>query len=315
MSYGGTIVSLRTPDRSGTLGDIVLGCDTLAGYFTQPAYLGALIGRCANRITGGSFPLDGRTYTLARNQGQDHLHGGLRGFDKVVWDAEPFAAGVTLRHSSPAGDEGYPGRLDVKVRYSLSDDDELEVAYQAETTAATPVNLTQHSYFNLAGHGDVLGHELQLDADYFTPVGANLIPTGVVAPVAGTPFDFRTPRRIGDRIGAEDRQLHYAGGYDHNYVIRRTDPGLAHAARVRDPESGRTLDVLTTEPGVQLYTGNFLDGSIVGKHGQRYGRRAGFCLETQHYPDSPNRPEFPSIILRPDRQYRSRTVFKFGVAT
>src|ERR1043166_6162386 len=238
MSYGGTIVSLRTPDRSGTLGDIVLGCDTLAGYFTQPAYLGALIGRCANRITGGSFPLDGRTYTLARNQGQDHLHGGLRGFDKVVWDAEPFAAGVTLRHSSPAGDEGYPGRLDVEVRYSLSDDDELEVAYQAETTAATPVNLTQHSYFNLAGHGAVLGHELHLDADYFTPVGANLIPTGVVAPVAGTPFDFRTPRRIGDRIGAEDRQLHYAGGYDHNYVIRRTDPGLAHAARVRDPESG-----------------------------------------------------------------------------
>src|ERR1043166_3318376 len=267
MSYGGTIVSLRTPDRSGTLGDIVLGCDTLAGYFTQPAYLCALIGRCANRITGGSFPLDGRTYTLARNQGQDHLHGGLRGFDKVVWDAEPFGAGVTLRHSSPAG------------------------------------------------HGDVLGHELQLDADYFTPVGANLIPTGVVAPVAGTPFDFRTPRRIGDRIGAEDRQLHYAGGYDHNYVSRRTDPGLAHAARVRDPESGRTLDVLTTEPGVQLYTGNFLDGSIVGKHGQRNGRRAGFCLETQHYPDSPNRPEFPSIILRPDRQYRSRTVFKFGVAT
>jgi len=315
MSYGGTIVALRTRDGRGALGDIVLGCDTLAGYFSQTAYLGALIGRCANRITGGRFTLDGRTYTLARNQGQDHLHGGLCGFDKVVWDAEPFAAGVTLRHSSPAGDEGYPGRLDVEVRYTLSDDDELEVAYQAETTAATPLNLTQHSYFNLAGHGDVLGHELQLDADYFTPVGPNLIPTGIVAPVEGTPFDFRMPRRIGDRIGAEDRQLHYAGGYDHNYVIRRTDSGLAHAAQVRDPESGRTLDVLTTEPGVQLYTGNFLDGSIVGKHGQRYGHRAGLCLETQHYPDSPNRPEFPSIILRPDRQYRSRTVFKFGVAT
>ncbi len=314
MSYGATIVSLQVRDRAGKLGDVVLGCDSLAGYFSQPAYLGSLIGRCANRITGGRFILDGRTCTLARNQGQDHLHGGLRGFDKVVWAAEPFEGGVVLRHSSPDGDEGYPGRLDVQVRYTLSDQDELEVEYRAETTAATPVNLTQHSYFNLAGSGDVLGHELQLDADYFTPVGANLIPTGTVEPVAGTPFDFRTPHRIGARIASADQQLQYAGGYDHNFVIRRVDSGLAHAARVTEPNSGRTLDVFTTEPGIQLYTGNFLDGSIVGKDGQRYGRRAGFCLETQHYPDSPNRPEFPSIILRPDRQYRSRTVFRFGVA-
>jgi len=315
MSYGGTIVSLRTRGRGGALGDIVLGCDTLAGYFAQQAYLGALIGRCANRITGGRFVLDGKTYTLARNQGQDHLHGGRRGFDKVVWQAELFETGITLRHSSPDGDEGYPGALQVAVRYALSEADELMVQYEATSTAPTPVNLTQHSYFNLAGSGAVLDHELQLDADYFTPVGANLIPTGVVAPVADTPFDFRSPHRIGERIAATDQQLQFAGGYDHNFVIRRTDSGLAPAAHVREPASGRTLDVFTTEPGVQLYTGNFLDGSIIGKGDQRYGHRAGLCLETQHYPDSPNRPEFPSIILRPDRQYRSRTVFKFGVAS
>ena len=314
MSYGGAIVSLRTRDRSGALGDIVLGCDTLAGYFSQQAYLGALIGRCANRITGGRFMLDGRTYSLARNQGADHLHGGLRGFDKVVWRAEPFETGVMLRHTSPDGDEGYPGKLDVEVRYLLSAEDELVVEFRAETDAATPVNLTQHSYFNLAGSGAVLGHELQLDADYFTPINAKLIPTGGVEPVAGTPFDFRTPHRIGERIETANQQLQFAGGYDHNYVIRRTDAGLAHVAYVSEPVSGRTLDVFTTEPGVQLYTGNFLDGSIIGKGGRRYGHRAGFCLETQHYPDSPNRPEFPSIILRPGRPYRSRTVFKFGVA-
>ena len=307
-SYGGIIVSLFVRDRSGNLGDVVLGFDSLAGYLRQPHYFGAIVGRYANRIGKGRFTLDDRTYRLAVNDGPNHLHGGVRGFDKVVWEAEPFGndrgVGLRLRHTSPDGDQGYPGTLAVEVRYLLTDDDKLIVDYEATTDAPTPINLTQHSYFNLAGEGDILDHELMIAADSFTPVDERLIPTGDIAPVAGTALDFRTPVTIGAHIG---------GGYDHNFVLRRSAPGLVHAARVVEPITGRTLDVSTTEPGLQFYSGNFLDGAMVGKGGHVYGHRSGFTLETQHYPDSPNQPGFPSTILRPDEGYRSRTVFAFGV--
>ena len=290
-SYGGIIVSLRVPDRAGNLGDVVLGFDSLAGYLNNTPYFGAIVGRYANRIGEGRFTLDGTTYRLTNNDGPHHLHGGIKGFDKVVWQADPLEAdgsvGVAFSHTSPDGDEGYPGTLTARVRYLLTDRHELVVDYEATTDAPTPVNLTQHSYFNLAGNGDILAHELTLDADTFTPVDSTLIPTGEIASVDGTPLDFRTAMPIGSRIGS---------GYDHNFVLRRSAPGLAHAAHVLDPGSGRTLDVSTTEPGLQFYTGH-----------------SGFCLETQHYPDSPNQPEFPSTILRPGQQYRSRTVFGFGI--
>jgi len=318
MSYGAAIVSLQVRDRSGSLGDVVLGCDSLAGYLAQPAYLGAVIGRYANRIRHGRFSLDGRTYQLATNAGSHALHGGIRGFDKVVWRAEPYQSrwgvGLVCEHTSPDGEESYPGGLRVTVAYALTDSDELVVDYSAEASAPTPLNLTQHSYFNLAGGGDVLGHEVLIDAEAFTPIDAALIPTGEIRPVDGTPFDFRKRTALGARINSEDPQLAFAGGYDHNFVLRRSGPGDHRAASVREPVTGRTLDVFTTEPGMQLYTGNFLNGSIIGKGGQRYGHRAGFCLETQHYPDSPNRPEFPSTILQPGQEYRSRTIFRFGVA-
>jgi len=316
MSYGAIIVSLKVCDRAGNLGDIVLGFDSLKGYLEQSAYIGAVVGRCANRIRKGRFPLDGRTVRLSVNHGPHHLHGGIRGFDKVVWQAEyvgtPGGEGLSLRHLSPDGDEGYPGRLAVEVRYLLTEDDELVVDYDATTDAPTPLNLTQHTYFNLAGRGDILGHKLMIAADGFTPVDASLIPTGEIAPVAGTALDFRTATPIGERIGNPDRQLEYAGGYDHNFVLRRAGPGLGHAARVVEPVTGRTLDVFTTEPGLHFYSGNFLDGSLAGK-GNVYRQRSGFTLETQHYPDSPNHPQFPSTILRPGERYGSRTVFAFGV--
>ena len=283
-----------------------------------------VVGRYGNRIANGRFTLDGRTYALATNNGPNHLHGGLKGFDKVVWVAEGFerggSVGVTYRHVSPDGDEGYPGRVEVRVSYTLSPSNELAVDYEATTDRPTPINLTQHSYFNLAGDasGDVLGHQLTIDADRFTPVDATLIPTGELAPVAGTPFDFRQPTTIGARIAADHPQLKTGNGYDHNFVLNGWSPGssqaLHHAARAVDPGSGRTLDVATTEPGVQFYSGNFLDGTVVGKSGRAYGRRHGFCLETQHFPDSPNHPAFPSTILRPGDTYRSRTVFTFGVS-
>lgn len=315
-SYGGAIVSLLVPDRRGTLDDVVLGFDTLRGYLEHSHYFGAIVGRCANRIGRAQFALDGRSYRLASNAGPDHLHGGNRGFDKAVWQAEPFeherGPGLRLRHTSPDGDEGYPGRLAVEVCYLLTEADELQVDYEATTDAATPINLTQHSYFNLAGQGDILGHQLMIEADQFTPVDSTLIPTGELVPVAGTPFDFRDPTAIGALIGGPHRQLEYAGGYDHNFVLRRTGPGLVHVARVVEPNTGRTLDVLTTEPGLQLYSGNQLDG-VIGKGGRVYGRHSGLCLETQHYPDSPNQPGFPSTILRPGERYRSQTVFRFGV--
>lgn len=321
MTYGGIIVSLSVPDRGGDLGDIVLGFDSLAGYLKHSPYFGAIVGRYANRIGKGRFTLDGKTYGLAINDGPHHLHGGIKGFDKVVWQAEPTrndrGMGLALHHTSPDGDQGYPGTLTVEVRYLLTDGDELVVDYEATTDAPTPVNLTQHSYFNLTGAGcglgDILGHELMIAADSFTPVDATLIPTGVFAPVAGTPLDFRTPIAIGARIGDLDPQLEYAGGYDHNFVLRSKGPGPIHAARVVEPTTGRTLDVSTTEPGLHLFSGNFQGGTITGKGGHPYGHRSGFCLETQHYPDSPNQPRFPSTILRPGERYRSRTVFAFGV--
>lgn len=317
--YGGIVLSLRTPDRNGTLGDIVLGYDDLAGYLRDTPYFGALVGRYANRIAKGQFMLDGSAYHLAINNGPNALHGGLKGFDKVVWMAAPHAdakgVSLVLRYTSRDGEEGYPGTLKVRVTYTLTDRNQLVIEYVATTDKATPVNLTQHSYFNLGGDGsgDVLGHVMTIDADRFTPVDSTLIPTGVLQRVHGTPFDFRKGVAIGARIGAADTQLKNGGGYDHNFVVRRSAPGLAHAARVVEPKSGRTLDVATTEPGLQFYTGNFLDGSNVGKGGHVYRRRNGFCLETQHFPNSPNEPRFPSTILRPGREYRSRTVYTFGV--
>jgi aldose 1-epimerase len=319
ISYGAIITSIRVPDRSGNVADVVLGFDRLDGYLTRHPYFGAVVGRYGNRIAKGQFRLDGTTYRLATNNGPNHLHGGVKGFDKAVWRGEPFrrddAVGVVFSHSSPDGDEGYPGMLTARVTYTLTAANELSVEYQASATKSTPVNLTQHSYFNLAGagSGDILQHRLTIDADRFTPVDATLIPTGEMAPVAGTPFDFRQPTAIGARIDADDPQLKNATGYDHNFVLNRTGSGLSHAARVEDPASGRTLDVSTTEPGVQFYTGNFLDGTLTGKGGAVYQRRYGLCLETQHFPDSPNHPDFPSTILRPGERLQSKTVFAFGV--
>jgi len=315
MTYGGIIVSLIVPDRHGAPGDVVLGYDSLAGYLEHSPYFGAIVGRYGNRIAKGRFTLGGTEYRLATNNGPNHLHGGTRGFDKVVWTADPFhndsGVGVILQHTSPDGDEGYPGTLHAKVTYTLTERNELILDYEATTDRATPVNLTQHSYFNLAGTGDILGHELMIAADNYTPVDTTLIPTGAIAPVAGTPFDFRTPHRIGARIGEDNAELRYGGGYDHNFVLARADTGLAFAARLTDSLSGRTLEIRTTEPGVQFYSGNFLDGSITGKGGTIYRHRTGLCLETQHFPDSPNHPGFPSTILEPGRIYRSRTVWTF----
>lgn len=320
MTYGGIVTSLRTPDRGGELDDVVLGFDALAPYLAGTPYFGAIIGRYANRIARGSFTLDGETYTLAKNEGQNQLHGGVRGFDKMVWGAKPFEnaaeRGIVLAYTSPDGDEGYPGRLETTVTYTLTDDHELIVDYRATTDRPTPVNLTQHSYFNLAGagNGDILDHELMIAASAFTPVDSTLIPTGEIAPVEGTPLDFRKPERIGSRIDADDTQLARAGGYDQNFVLDRSDDGVELAARVTDPASGRMLEVRTTQPGLQFYTGNSLDGTITGRAGRVYGRRSALCLETQHFPDSPNQPSFPSTIMRPGEEYRSRTVFAFGVA-
>jgi aldose 1-epimerase len=315
MTYGGIIVSLRVPDRDGRMADIVLGHGDAASYAKNNSpYFGAIIGRYGNRIAKGRFTLDGATYALATNNGPNHLHGGIKGFDKVVWRGEPLKDGVAFTYTSRDGEEGYPGTLSVRVTYTLNDRDELSIAYEATTDKTTVVNLTQHTYFNLAGQGarDVLGHQLTLDATRYTPVDATLIPTGELAPVEGTPFDFRRPTPLGTHINDDHPQIKNGGGFDHNFVLTRTQDGLQHAARVVDPESGRVLDVATTEPGVQLYTGNFLDGTITGKEGRVYTKRTGFCLETQHYPDSPNQPSFPSTTLRAGQSYRSRTVWTFS---
>jgi len=322
-NYGGIITSLKTPDRAGRLSDIVLGYDNLAAYVANSPYFGAIVGRYANRIARGHFTLDGTTYTLAVNNGPNSLHGGLRGFDKVVWKARPFqnqeGQGVTLDYTSPDGEEGYPGTLHATVTYTLTADDRLIVDYHATTDKATPINLSQHSYWNLAGNAsrDILGHVLTINADATTPVDSTLIPTGEIAPVDGTPFDFRTPTAIGARIEQrQNTQIRYGNGYDHNWVLNRgggASDALVLAARVVEPTSGRTMEITTTEPGLQFYSGNFLDGTITGKGGAVYKFRYGLALETQHYPDSPNHPNFPSTILRPGQEYRSRTVFKFGV--
>jgi aldose 1-epimerase len=317
MAYGGIITSLECPDRTGAPADIVLGYDDLEGYLSNPPYFGAVVGRYANRIAGGRFVLGGTTYTLATNDDANHLHGGLRGFDKVVWSAEPFtdldSAGVVFGYTSPDGEEGYPGTLQTTVTYTLMADDAVVIDYHAVTDAPTHVNLTQHTYFNLAGEGSgsILDHELTIHADRYTAVDTALIPTGVVAEVADTPLDFTTPHSIGERIDAGHEQIRIGNGYDHNFVLTTDGKGPTHAATVVDPTSGRTLDVLTTEPGVQFYTGNFLEG--IGKAGRAYAERAGFCLETQHYPDSPNQSAFPSTVLRPGEEYRSRTVWQFGI--
>jgi aldose 1-epimerase len=320
-TYGGVVVSLTVPDKVGNLADVVLGFDTLEGYTSKTTYLGALIGRYGNRIAKGRFPLDGRTYTLPVNNGENALHGGIRGFDARVWAAVPFdgpdGPGLALTYVSEDGEEGYPGTLTVRVRYTWTDGNALRIEYAANTDAPTIVNLTNHSYFNLkdAGKTDILATELQLFADHYSPVDATLIPTGEAAPVAGTPFDFRQPMQIGSRINQQqDEQIKNGGGYDHNYIIsRRTKDGLELTARVHEATTGRVMEVWTTEPGVQFYTGNFLDGSYIGKGGTVYNRRAGFCFETQHYPDSPNQPEFPSTVLRPGETYHSTTEYRFSV--
>jgi aldose 1-epimerase len=318
ITYGGIIVSLRVPDKAGHVGDIFLGLNDLPAYSDNKAYLGAIIGRYGNRIAGAQFKLDGKTYKLAANNGPNTLHGGNVGFNKVVWEAKPFenenGVGVIFTHTSPDGDEGFPGNLKVKVTYTLTAQDELIFDYEATTDKATPVNLTQHTYFNLAGagNGDILGHHMMLNADRFTPVNKDLIPLGELRPVKNTPFDFTKPTAIGERINQNDEQLVLGKGYDHNFVLNRTGSGTELAARVHEPQTGRIMEVYTTEPGVQFYTGNFLDG-IAGKNGQFYKQRFGFCLETQHFPDSPNQPAFPSTILKPGDTYHSRTIYKFSV--
>lgn len=317
VTYGGVIVSIRVPDRNGKLDDVVLGYDTLDGYVGDSSYYGAIVGRYGNRIGGARFALDGRTYELAANNGPNSLHGGLKGFDRAVWHAEPFerdgTAGVVLTHTSADGDEGFPGALSVSVTYAFNDSSELAIDYRATTDKATVLNLTNHSYFNLGGDGsgDVLGHRLTLNADRYTPVDKDMIPVDELASVASTPLDFRVATPIGARI--EDPALKPATGYDHNYVINRSGASEVLAARVEDPKSGRVLEVFTTEPGVQLYTANHLDGSRIGRAGHVYERYGAFCLETQHYPDSPNKPSFPTTTLRPGETFRSRTVYAFSV--
>jgi len=315
MTYGAILVSLKVPDRNGVLADVNLGFDTLAGYLGTHPYFGAIIGRYGNRIAKARFTLDGVEYRLAPNNNGNTLHGGVKGFDKVVWKAEPvkvaYGTGVKLTYLSKDMEEGFPGNLSVTVVYTLTDTNELEIRYEATTDKATPINLTNHAYWNLKGEGqgDVLGHRLQIEADKITAVdsAANLIPTGEIIPVAGTPFDFTSPHAIGERIAQVE------GGYDHNFVLRSGGGTLALAARVEEPASGRALEIWTDQPGIQFYTGNFLDGTVIGKGGKSYGKHYAFCLETQHFPDSPNQPNFPTTILKPGQTYRTVTVHKFSV--
>lgn len=311
-NYGGRVVSLKVPDKKGAMGDVVLGFDSLDGYLNDNPYFGALIGRYANRIGHAQFTLNGALYKVPKNDGDNSLHGGARGFDKVVWTPRELPdGGLELTYLSKDGEEGYPGNCKVTVVYHLTDANELKIEYAATTDKDTVVNLTNHSYFNLAGSGDILGHMLTLTADHFTPVDGGLIPTGELKAVAGTPFDFRKSTAIGARIEKADEQLKLGKGYDHNWVLNRKGDSLAMAAKVEDPSSGRVMEVWTTQPGIQFYTGNFLDGTIKGKGDQVYARRSALCLETQHFPDSPNKPKFPSAVLKPGAEFKSTTVYKF----
>jgi aldose 1-epimerase len=316
-NYGGLVTSLKVPDRNGKLGDVVLGYDNLDGYFKSSPYFGALIGRYGNRIAKGKFTLDGIAYTLPVNNGSNALHGGIKGFDKVVWEPTILNDGknpsMQLRYVSKDGEEGYPGTLTVTAIYTLTEDNALKLEYAATTDKDTVANLTHHSYFNLAGHGDVLGHVVMIHADKFTPVDNTLIPTGELRPVESTPFDFRTPTAIGKRIQQNDEQLKFGNGYDHNWVINKTFGELSLMAQVYEAESGRVLEVLSTEPGLQFYSSNFLDGSITGKGGWTYQFRNGFCMEPQHYPDSPNQPNFPSVVLKPGQVYHNVIIYRFSV--
>jgi aldose 1-epimerase len=316
-NYGGIVTSITVPDRQGKFADVVLGFDSLDGYLGEQPYFGAIVGRYGNRIANGRFNIGLNTYTLAKNNGENALHGGTRGFDKVVWSAKEFtekgARGIELKYLSKDGEEGYPGNLDVSVRYTLTDENELRIDYSATTTKPTVVNLTNHSYFNLAGQGegDVLGHEVMINADRFTPVDAGLIPTGELRSVTGTPFDFTVRTPIGARIDADDEQIKLGGGYDHNFVLNGPRGMMRLIAEVVEPKSGRTMEVATTQPGMQFYTGNFLDGTLRGKGGKIYKKRYGFCMETQHFPDSPNKPAFPSTLLKPGEQYLTHTSYTF----
>jgi aldose 1-epimerase len=311
-NYGTIITELHVPDRAGKNGDVVLGFDNLEQYLKEHPYFGCTVGRVANRIAKGRFTLDDKTYDLAVNNGPNHLHGGLKGFDKMVWKAEPqTGAAVKFSYTSADGEEGYPGQVAVVVVMTLTDRNELSIDYTATTDKPTPINLTNHSYFNLAGQGEVLNHELLIAAEQFTPKDQNSIPTGEIKPVKGTPMDFTKPHAIGSRFSQlEEKPV----GYDHNYVLNGSGKALSLAARAFEPRTGRVLEVSTTEPGVQLYTANYLDGSLIGKRGTVYGQHSGFCLETQHFPDSVNKPKFPSTILRPGKKYHQTTVHKFATA-
>lgn len=314
-NFGGIITSILVPDRSGKVVDVVLGFDDFQGYLGKTPYFGSLVGRFANRIAGGKFELAGVTYTLAQNNGINHLHGGLRGFDKMLWEGDPFSTddkvGLKLSYTSRDGEEGYPGDLYVDVIYTLTNDNALQIDYHAVSSKPTIVNLTNHTYFNLAGEGDILDHRLAINANEFTPIDERLIPTGELRAVQGTPFDFTNFKPIGAMIDQPDEQLIFAGGYDHNWVFDHEDDKPALVAIVIEPTSGRCLETYTTQPGMQFYSGNFLDGTIVGKKGVRYGRRSGFCLETQHFPDSPNQPHFPSTTLTPGQELKQTTIYKF----
>ena len=318
ISYGGIITSWKAKDRNGNYRDIVLGFNNLSDYETISPYFGALIGRYGNRIRKGKFSLDGVEYNLAVNNGENHLHGGLKGFDKVIWDVEERvndkSVSLILRYTSSDMEEGYPGNLDVKVTYTLTKDDELRVRYEAETDKKTIINLTQHSYFNLSAglSRDILSHEITINSDSYLPVDQTLIPTGELRDVGGTPFDFRESKSIGDDINNEDKQLTFGNGYDHCWVLNKQDEGIRLVATAYDPVSGRLLEVSSDQPGIQFYSGNFLDGTLVSKDGAKYEFRSGFCLETQHYPDSPNQESFPTVILNPGEKYDTKTIFKFS---
>lgn len=313
INFGGIITAIKIPDRQGKVDDVVLGHDALEGYENRSRYFGALVGRYANRIRNGKFVLNGVAYSLATNNGQNHLHGGLKGFDKVVWQAMELSDGVQLTYQSEDGEEGYPGTLDATVSYSLAEANELRIEYLATTDKDTIINLTNHSYFNLAGGGTILDHEVTINAEAFTPVDQGLIPTGEIARVKDTPMDFTSATPIGARIGVENEQLRLAGGYDHNFVLRTGLDRFRVAATLHEPRSGRVMQVSTTQPGMQFYSGNFLNGNIVGKGGTPYLKHSACCFETQHFPDSPNHPSFPTTVLKPGEQFQHATTYKFSV--